>query len=369
MIMNESTDDIRWIERIETDVLGEIYCAEAQVRGSKEVVLVRLFDRQGVAPEEFLKRVAARRPWVGNRISDQLLTSHRLGVIEGRAFELTTYLSGTSLNTLIRKARQHREVFPLEVALFVAAKIANGLRAGYEASLDGNHIVHGFVTPHLVRVSEEGVVAVGGLETVPALRTFRGTAAAFSELFPYLSPEARTSEEPHVSDDVYSLGAILFELLTLKPLASPADLRIDSTIPAELRYFLNRSVASRFRRIQSVGQWLQELKALVVTAGWVASSTDLSAFIARVDHRLHPVRPDTSEFTAIDRKIFAQALKQQQASNDDTARSPEMEQAEVTAEQPNLIDELDRATDYQTAAVARDLLSPLVDDSKLAPNA
>ncbi len=343
--MNVSVEDIHWIEKVETDALGEVYCAETRVGQVEKVVLVRLFHRHDMDAEYFLESIAERQALVGRQISDQLLTSLRLGVVEGRAFDLFPYLSGSSLALLIQRAKQHREIFPLDVALFVAAKVANGLRVAFEAGLDGNHLVHGFMTPHLIRVSEEGAVAIGGLEIAPALHTLRSTATTFAQFFPYLAPEVRAGEAPHSSDDVYSLGAILFELLTLKPLASPADLRIDHSIPDELRYLLNRSVAPRFQRIQSVGEWLRELKALVIAEGWGASSPELSTFVAEIDDRVHPTNPDTSEFTAIDRKIFAQTLKQHQVDKDPSPELPTTDR-----------DDLDRATDYQTAAVARDLL-------------
>ena len=319
--MPETTDRFRLIQEIDQDVLGAVHCAAwTPEDASEEIMLLRLFDRSGIDPDRFLQQVAGRQTLLGSRISDQLLPSRQLGVVEGQAFDLAPYVSGRSLASLIAQAIGHRETFPVEVALFIVGRVAAGLGAAYRHGIDGAALLHGFVTPHMIRVSEEGRVALAGLEAAPALRHLRGTASTFARILPYLAPESLADENGHRSDDVYSLGVVLHELLTLRPLASPAELRLDNPeIPAELRYFLDRSVAPRFRRIPSVLQWSQELKALVIEGGWPACAQDLSAFFAGIDERLHPLKPDTSEVTASDREALAQAIRKARSQSADSA--------------------------------------------------
>ncbi|MEM7354559.1 MAG: protein kinase [Acidobacteriota bacterium] len=311
--MSDTTESFRLIQMIDKDALGTVHCAawKDAEEAAEEIVLARLYDPSGLDPDRFMERAAERQSLIGEQIGEQLLISRHMGIVQGQAFELQPYLSGKSLATLLHQAKGHRKDFPLAVALFVVGRIAAGLSAAYRHGLDGENLLHGFVTPQLVRLSEEGRVVVCGLETAQALREFRGNAASLGQILPYLAPESLSSEELHRSDDVYSLGVILYELLTLQPLRSAAELRFEHPkIPTELRRFLDRCVAPRYRRIQSVLQWVQELKTLVIREGWPAAAQDLSTFLASIDERLHPLKPDTSQITADDREAFAEAIRE-----------------------------------------------------------
>ena len=358
--MIERVGEFRLIQKIEKDVLGRIDCAAWPGEdGLEEIGLLRWFPRDALAPDRWLSQGDARRLAAAGAINDDLLCSLRSGVADGHAYDLYPYFSGGSLASLTRQATLHREGYPLEVALLIAGHLATGLSAAFRQEIDGQNLLHGFVTPYLVMISEEGAIKLCGVETAPALRELRGTAAKFAEILPYLSPESRGGEDPHPADDVYSLGALLYELLTLKRLASPSELRDESTaLPSELRYFLARSVAPRFRRIQSVVEWLRELKAMVVQEGWIASAQDLSAFVAKVDDRVNPRRPDTSELTAADREIFARAIRKARAA----AKAAPAE-ADPGEGQPR------DDSSYQTTVIARDVLKPLAEKGKLVRTA
>ncbi len=359
--MNDKLGQFRLMQKVEEDVLGEIYCAAWHQDESEEIVLLRLFELGGLEPKSFLERIAKRDQLVGADLGEQLTTSRRLGVVGDRAFDLFPYVSGQSLGALIRHTKRRHETFPLEVALYIAGRLATGLGVAHRQEIDGECLVHGFVVPWLVMISEEGGVSVGGLEAAPALRDFRGTASTFAQLLPYMSPELRSDEPLHASDDVYSLGALLYELLTLRPLGSASDLRVETkAIPSELQYFLARSVAERYRRIQSVVEWLRELKALVVQEGWTATAQDLSAFVADVDERVRPLKPDTTEFTASDREAYAKAILEAKAASE----SPLDEAAEAEEDKPSPR-RPKTGNGYETTELSRDMLRPLETDGKL----
>ena len=357
-------------QKIEEDVLGEVYCASwpGDGDGPPEVALLRLFERGGLDPERFEEWIADRRRLVGAELGEQLTTSRRLGVVDGRAFDLFAYASGRSLASLIEVARRQRETFPLEVALFIAGRLATGLSVAFRQEIEGECLVHGFVVPQLVRISEEGGVTLGGLEAAPALRRFRGSAQTFARLLPYLSPEQRLGEALHSADDVYSLGSVLYHLLTLRPLVSPSDLRAEHrTIPSELRYFLARSVAERSRRIQSAVEWLRELKALVAQEGWTASAEDLSAFFAEVDERVRPLKPDTTGITAGDRAEYARLIREAKAEKAAAAGEADAIEAADPAGEARAADDAPakRDSSYDTTVIAHEELKPLIAEGKL----
>jgi len=134
-----------------------------------------------------------------------------VGEIEGQPFIVEQLVGdGTTLADLIARGRAGRRPDPREVAArFV--EIAEALQAAHEGG-----IVHGDIKPQNIlidrdgrpRVSDFGLSHVGGERE--AADRLRGTAA-------YMSPEqASGSGRVDARSDVFSLGAVLYEALTLE---------------------------------------------------------------------------------------------------------------------------------------------------------
>jgi serine/threonine-protein kinase len=129
------------------------------------------------------------------------------------------YVPGETVADLL--ARRGR-VIPAE-AVEIAAQACEGLQHAHD-----NGLVHRDVKPQNLLVREDGCVKLADLGIARAAEsthltqhgTILGTAA-------YLSPEQAAGEEVTPAADVYSLGAVLYELLTGRPpyqLSSLAEL-------------------------------------------------------------------------------------------------------------------------------------------------
>ena len=68
--------------------------------------------------------------------------------------------------------------------------IALGLASASEQRLGGERILHGFLAPHLVMISNEGETRLLGFEISPALRGFAGNPVVRQHFGRYLAPEA-----------------------------------------------------------------------------------------------------------------------------------------------------------------------------------
>ncbi|MBK6693620.1 MAG: protein kinase [Myxococcales bacterium] len=134
----------------------------------------------------------------------------------------TDWVQGVSLQELVVRG-ERVEPLPVEVAAFVVASAAAGLHAAHEfVDTDGRSmpIVHKNLSLRSIHVSGVGHVRVTGLGMVRALSRLEEQQAESTRAYPksagigYLAPEAISGGGVDRRTDVFSLGAMLYELTT-----------------------------------------------------------------------------------------------------------------------------------------------------------
>src|SRR5579863_592325 len=249
------------LKKLSEDSLGETFRAgRAGREGIDQVVLLRVFNGQSLDGERLWQRISGRGPIQQALRSPNIGSGVDLGKVRSFPYSAYDYISGKNLATLLAEsARQHLPV-PPDHALLLVERLALALAAAYETRVHDERILHGFVTPQLVMVSNEGEARLLGFEFAAGLRELIAGGWRPLEVAPYLAPEAFTNP-PAKSDDVYSLGALLYELLTgqVLPTGTPEQLAAvidgavaahdDAPFPQPVATLLKRSLLSREERI------------------------------------------------------------------------------------------------------------------------
>ena len=106
-----------------------------------------------------------RKPW-----STEMPAPYSRGRVRSFPYVAYDYISGKSLATVFaQSARQHSPI-PTDHALLIAERLALALAAAYESRIQDERVLHGFVLPHLVMISNEGETRLLGFEVAPGLR-------------------------------------------------------------------------------------------------------------------------------------------------------------------------------------------------------
>ena len=176
------------------------------------------------------------------RLAARLSHPNVVGVFDagedgGRPYIVMEHVEGETVAELL--ARRGR--LPPEEARGLAVQAARGLAHAHAAGL-----VHRDIKPQNLLLREDGTLKIADFGIARATEdtsltqpgTVLGTAA-------YLAPEQARGERATPASDVYSLGAVLYELLTGKPPAeTPAPVReLAPEVPRELEDVVMRSLA------------------------------------------------------------------------------------------------------------------------------
>ncbi|MFT7520300.1 MAG: serine/threonine protein kinase [Kiritimatiellia bacterium] len=222
MLLPKKVGPITLMRRLGMDAVSESYAAILDEPAGKQVVARRLLP--------WVVRDAARLANVESRVQDLTAVRHPILIptLEVRAvgderFVLEEWVDVVDLDEVIAWCRQSGNRIPHNVFLNLATQICNGLEAlhGRPGKASGaENVLHLGLSPAAVKLTAEGRLLVGdfGLvrsPTVPASGV-SGTAAARLE---YLSPEQTHADQRMIpASDIFTLGSVLFELLTLEPL-------------------------------------------------------------------------------------------------------------------------------------------------------
>jgi len=130
--------------------------------------------------------------------------------IEEEPYFVMEYIEGNTLTSII----SNKKTISLSDVLFIGAQVANGLQAAHTQGLVHRDIKPGniMITPGgKVKVTDFGIVSIQDDESdITKTGSILGTAS-------YISPEQAQGKAVSVGSDLYSLGTVLYELITGNP--------------------------------------------------------------------------------------------------------------------------------------------------------
>ena len=183
--------------------MAEVYCAEDIQLGRR--VAVKLLHERFAADEEFVERFRREASSAASLSHANIVSVYDRGEWAGTYYIAMEYLDGRSLDSIVREEAP----LPPERAIELTEQV---LRAARFAHRRG--VVHRDLKPHNVIIDEEGRVKVtdfgiarAGASEITQTGSIMGTAR-------YLSPEQAQGQPVSPRSDLYSIGVMLYELLT-----------------------------------------------------------------------------------------------------------------------------------------------------------
>jgi tetratricopeptide (TPR) repeat protein len=140
-----------------------------------------------------------------------IITIHDLGDHEGQPYIVIPVMPGGDVEALIEKAPEHR--LPIEQAVGIAKAICRGLEYAH-----GKGIIHRDIKPGNVWLSADGTAKIGDFGLALAVDLSRLTQSGMMVgTVTYMPPEQAMGGKVTAKADLYSLGAMLYEMVTGRP--------------------------------------------------------------------------------------------------------------------------------------------------------
>ncbi len=193
------------IKSLGTGGMAMVYSAKDQML--ERIVAIKVLREDFSADLAFRERFRQEAKSVANLSHPNIVTVHDFGLDNGRLFLVMEYVPGTDLKSMLQ--RQGR--FELELALNLMIQACAGIGYAHRAGL-----IHCDIKPHNLLVTPDQRLKVADFGIARALATIQpGERAEVVWGSPqYFSPEQAAGEAPSPASDVYSLGVVLYEMLT-----------------------------------------------------------------------------------------------------------------------------------------------------------
>ena len=193
------------------EILGEggmAFVYKARDMQLERFVAIKTLKPNYVNQETFVDRFKREAKTAANLNHPNIVQIFDWG-IEDEPYFVMEYIEGNTLTSIISKNR----TISLSDILFIGAQVSSGLHAAHQKGLVHRDIKPGniMITPDgKVKVTDFGIVSLQNEESdITKTGSILGTAS-------YISPEQAQGKPVSIESDLYSLGTVLYELITGK---------------------------------------------------------------------------------------------------------------------------------------------------------
>ena len=211
----------RWqvIRRLGSGGMADVYLCHAKGEaGFEKVVALKLMHQHLARNQRAIDHFLDEARLAAKISHPNVVAIQDLGKIGNDYCIVMEYVEGVDLERLLMSAREGGRQVPLNVGLAILGKMLDGLNAAHTAvGPDGVPlgVIHRDVKAANVLVSKQGGVKVVDFGIAKAATQGHLTVAGETKGTPsMMAPEQRVGEKVDVRADVYSAGAVAFEVLT-----------------------------------------------------------------------------------------------------------------------------------------------------------
>lgn len=194
------------VERIGDGGMAEVYRAHDKMLD--RFVAIKILHPQFTSDESFVTRFRREAQEATKLSHPNIVSIYDVGSCNGKHYIVMEYIKGETLKDKINREGP----LPLDLTLKIVQEIAGALENAH-----ANHLVHCDIKPHNILINEAGHVKVAdfGIARATSSSTITYTGSIVGSVH-YFSPEQAKGHIISPKSDIYSLGVVMYEMLTGK---------------------------------------------------------------------------------------------------------------------------------------------------------
>lgn len=195
------------IEKVGNGGMATVYKATDKVL--KRYVAVKILRDEFTTDEEFIKRFEVEAQSAARLTHPNIVSIYDVGVEGNLYYIVMELIQGKTLKEIIL---EEKGPLPWKWSVNVAIQIASALEIAHR-----NNIVHRDIKPHNIIITEDGIAKVTDFGIAKAVSN--STITAFGTTMGsvhYFSPEHARGGFTDAKSDLYSLGVVMYEMVTGK---------------------------------------------------------------------------------------------------------------------------------------------------------
>ena len=232
-------------------------------------VAVKVLRGDLAEDEKFIRRFQREANAASSLRHPNIVEMYDVGEDDGKYFIVMEYVDGKTLKSLIKK----RGALNLNEAIDIMLQLTSGIACAHDS-----YIIHRDIKPQNVMILEDGRVKITDFGIAMALNSneLTQTNSVMGSVH-YLPPEQASGNGSTIKSDIYSLGILMFELLTGKvPFKGenaveiaikhmkdqiPSVCEINNSIPQSVENIILKACAKNPKnRYDSVSEMYEDLK-------------------------------------------------------------------------------------------------------------
>ena len=193
------------LEKIGSGGMATVYKAKCHVLN--RYVAIKILRDEFTTDEEFVKRFEVEAQSAASITHPNIVSVYDVGVDGNLHYIVMELVKGKTLKDIIV---EEKGPLPWKWSVNIAIQIASALETAHK-----NHIIHRDIKPHNIIITEDGVAKVTDFGIAKAVSN--STITAFGTTIGsvhYFSPEHARGGFTDEKSDIYSLGVVMYEMLT-----------------------------------------------------------------------------------------------------------------------------------------------------------
>jgi len=226
--MLEKFDNYQLLSKIATGGMAEIFLAKHvnSPVNSMPIAIKKVLKKYSDNPV-LVKMFLAEARIICNISHENIVKIYDFGKFDDQYFIAMEYVFGQNLGAILSKVAERDEIMPLNLTIEIISAVLCGLDHAHNAQ-DRNgtflNIVHLDMNPNNILISYEGKIKVVdfGIANANYTRKIKNESG-IQGTYAYLSPEQCMGKAVDRRSDIFSVGVILYEMLSGQPLYKQLD--------------------------------------------------------------------------------------------------------------------------------------------------